>query len=380
MKTPASKLRSLLLPACLLPFGLALMLAGPVAADMRAGERIDERGLIDDDYYAAGGRVDIDAEVNGDLVVAGGEVRIGHRVAGDIIAAAGTLRIRGEVGDDLRASGGDIGVDADIGDDLVLSGGTLRLAPATRIGGDAWLAGGEIHIDGTIGGDIHVIGGDISLGGNIQGNVELEGGRIVILDNARIAGRLKYRSPRPAETASGASIAGAIDHEIGDRGYGDGGFGLLLPVTLALASVLFYLLFPRYTSASVRRIGADPFTSFGLGFLFFLFTPLLAVFLMLIVLGLWIGLSLLALYCVALLAGLLIACFFVAERGAKLLRQDVSSRARRLVSVIIAIFVLGLLQSIPLLGSLLLFVLLLFGLGAGLAELRYVYREPAAGA
>lgn len=360
--------------------GLLLSLAGPAAGDMRAGERIDESGPIGDDFYAAGGRVYIDAEVDGDLVVAGGEVRLGHRVSGDIIAAAGTLRIRGAVGDDLRASGGEIEVDADIGDDLVLSGGTLRLSPATRIGGDAWLAGGEVYIDGTISGDLRIYGGDVHLGGRIDGDVEIEGGRIRILDTARIGGRLKYRSPRPAETASGASIAGAIDHEVGDPGYGDGGFGLLLPVTLALASMLFYLLFPHYTVASVRRIGDDPFTSFGLGFVFFLFTPLLSLFLMLIVLGLWIGLSLLALYCLALLAGLLIACFFVAERGAKLLRQDISSRARRLVSVIVAIFVLGLLQSIPLLGSLLLFVLLLFGLGAGLAQLRYVYREPAAGA
>ena len=121
----------------------------------------------------------------------------------------------------------------------------------------------------------------------------------------------------------------------------------------------------------------DPFSSFGLGFLFFLFTPLLSLFLMLIVLGLWIGLSLLALYCLALLSGFLIACFFVADRGARLLRQDISSRGRRLISVIIAIFVLGLIQTIPVLGGLLLLVLLLLGLGAGIVRLRYVYREPA---
>ena len=56
-----------------------LMLSPLAAADMSAGERVTERGVIDDDYYAAGGSVDIDAEVNGDLVVAGGELKIGHR-------------------------------------------------------------------------------------------------------------------------------------------------------------------------------------------------------------------------------------------------------------------------------------------------------------
>ena len=44
----------------------------------------------------------------------------------------------------------------------------------------------------------------------------------------------------------------------------------------------------------------------------------------------------------------------------------------------VAIFLLGLVQAIPLLGGLLLFILLLLGLGAGLAQLRYVYRAPSA--
>ena len=72
----------------------------------------------------------------------------------------------------------------------------------------------------------------------------------------------------------------------------------------------------------------------------------------------------------------LIACFFVAERGAALFRQDIGSRSRRLISVIVAIFVLGLVQTVPLLGGLVLTLLLLLGLGAGLIQLRYVYRPP----
>ena len=247
----------------------------------------------------------------------------------------------------------------------------------TSIAGDAWLYGGKILIDGSINGNLKVIGVDIRLSGTVLGDVELEGVEIEILDSASIAGNLVYRSPQPAVTASGVQIGGRIDYEAGEQKYGDRGFGLFFSITLALAAILLYLLFPHYTMASVQRIRKDPFTSIGLGFVFFIMTPLLAVFLMLIVLGLWIGLSLLALYCIALLAGFLIACFFVAERGAKLFKQDISSRTRRLISVIIAIFVLGLVQAIPLLGGLLLFILLLLGLGAGLVQLRYVYQTPA---
>ena len=364
-----------ILLACLL-----LALAPIATAGMQAGEHISERGSIDDDYYAAAGVVDIDAVVDGDLIIAGGELLIGHKVAGDIIAAGGSIRIRGVVDDDVRISGGELDIDARIGDDLVASGGTIELASTTAIAGDVWLVGGDVYIDGTINGDLKVFGGDIRLAARVLGDVEIEGGDIEILERASVGGNLKYRSPRPSASLSPSQVGGDIDYESGELEYGDSGFGLVFPITLAIASILFYLLFPHYTVSSVSRIGTDPFASLALGFLFVVITPVLALFLMLIVLGLWIGLSLLALYCVALLAGFLIACFFVAERGARLFKQDISSRARRMISVIVAIFILGLLQSIPLLGGLLLFILLLLGLGAGLMQLRYVYRPLPAGA
>lgn len=357
---------------------LALLIPFAVLADSESSESVTLRGQIEDDYYAAGGVVDIDAVVDGDVIVAGGELSIGNRVSGDVIAAGGRLRVTGIVDDDVRISGGKLDIDAAIGDDLVASGGSIHLSAATAVGGDAWLAGGEVSVAGTISGNLKVFGGDIRLSGTVLGNVELEGGEIQILDSARIEGSLKYRSPQPAVAEGSAQIGGQIAYEAGETKYGDRGFGLFFSLTLVVASILFYLLFPHYTVAAVRRIGADPFISLGLGFLFLVGAPMIAFFLMLIVLGLWVGLSLLALYCVALLCGLLIACFFIAERGAKLFKQDISSRSRRLISVIIAIFVLGLVQTIPLLGGLILFILLLLGLGAGLVQLRYVYRTPSA--
>ncbi|MDH3630198.1 MAG: carbohydrate-binding domain-containing protein [Gammaproteobacteria bacterium] len=348
-------------------------------ADSDAGETVTKRGNIDDDYYSAGGVVDIDAVVAGDVIVAGGELYIGHLIEGDVIAAGGTLKIRGEIKDDIRASGGDLNIDAIIGDDLAAAGGSITLSPGVTVGGDAWLAGGEVHIAGTILGNLKVTGGDIRLSGTVHGDVELEGGEIQILDSARIDGELTYKSPRQATTGADAVISGGITHQPVDWDYADRGYGLVFSITLMVAAVLFYLFFPHYTLVSVKRIGSDPWSSLGLGFIFVVATPLVAFILMLIVLGLWVGLSMLALYCVALLSGFLIACFFVAERGARLIKQDISSRGRRLISVIVVIFVLGLIQMIPFLGGLILFLLLLLGLGAGLIQLRYVYRPAESG-
>ena len=349
-----------------------------LVAASNAGDTVVERGSIDDDYYAAGGVVDIDASVVGDVIIAGGEIYIGHLVAGDVIAAGGRLKIRGEIKDDVRIAGGDINIDAVVGDDLVAAGGSITLSPGTTVGGNAWLAGGEIHLAGSILGNLKVAGGRVRLSGAVHGDVVIDGAEIEILEGARIDGELDYRSPRPVTADDGATVTGKITYEAAEWDYADRGFGLFFSITLAVASILFYLFFPHYTVASVKRVSSDPWTSLGLGFIFTVATPMVAFMLMLIVLGLWVGLSLLALYCVALLSGFLIGCFFVADRGAKLFKQNIASRGRRLISVVVVIFILGLVQMIPLLGGLILFLLLLFGLGAGLMQLRYVYRPPEA--
>lgn len=67
--------------------------------------------------------------------------------------------------------------------------------------------------------------------------------------------------------------------------------------------------------------------------------------------------------------------FFLGDWGARLLHKDVATTARRLLSVSIAIILLGLLQLIPLVGWLLTFALLLFGLGAGILQLHFIYRQ-----
>ncbi|MDH3388838.1 MAG: polymer-forming cytoskeletal protein, partial [Gammaproteobacteria bacterium] len=289
--------------------GLVLAFPGLALAAADVADSVSARGGIDDDFYAAGGVVDIDADVAGDVVVAGGELYIGHRVAGDVIAAGGTLKIRGIVEDDVRVAGGDIVIDASIGDDLAASGGSILLSRAASVGGNAWVAGGEVQIAGSVDGNLKVVAGDIRLSGRVRGDVELDGGDIQILEGARIEGNLVFRSPKPAETDYGAQVGGRISYEPGESGYHDRGYGLFFSITLVIASILFYLLFPHYTVASVRRIRTDPFTSLGLGFIFLVATPVVAFFSMIIVLGLWVGLSVLALYCVALLCGFLIGCF-----------------------------------------------------------------------
>ena len=356
-------------------FGLMFIFPLTSFSDSDADETVTKRGTVDDDYYAAGGVVDVDAEVSGDVIVAGGELYIGHRIDGDIMAAGGTVKIRGEVKDDVRISGGDLYIDANIGDDLALAGGSITVSPGSTIGGKAWLAGGDVHMAGTINQDLKITAGNIRLSGTVHGDVELEGGKIQILESAQIDGKLSYKSPEEGNIDSAARITGKVTYEAMEWDYSERGSGILFSLTLMVAGISLFWLFPKFTLSSVQRITADPWKSVGLGLVLFLVTPIVAVILMFLVFGVWIGLTVLALYCVALLLGFLIACFFLGDRGAKIMKTDLNTTGRRIISVTLAIILIGFLSIIPVLGGLLLFILLLLGLGAGVLQLHFTYRQ-----
>jgi hypothetical protein len=70
-----------------------------------------------------------------------------------------------------------------------------------------------------------------------------------------------------------------------------------------------------------------------------------------------------ALYPILLLAGFLTGVFYAGDLGWRRMRREEVSRAGRLWSFVVALIVIALLALVPLLGTLLLFVLMLLGVG-----------------
>ena len=342
-----------------------------------SGETVTRRGTVNDDYYAAGGTVDINAVISGDAVIAGGELFIGHNIKGDVIAAGGSVQLRGDIQDDVRTAGGDISIDANIGDDLIASGGRINVSAGSTIGGEVWLAGGDVRVAGTVNKDLVIGAGSIRLSGTIHGNVRLEGGEIQILEGAIIDGDLHYRSPNEANIHSAARITGNVTYEQVEWDHSHRGTGIFFIITMIVASFVLYKLFPGFTMSTADRISAEPLKSLGTGFLVLIIAPITASLLMALVLGIWIGLSIMALYFVALLIGFLVSCFFVGDWLARRFNKDVSSTGRRFISVALVILVLGLLKNIPVIGALLIFALLMSGLGAVILQLKDIYSQSA---
>jgi len=361
----------------LLLFLSVCMLAIPMTAFSmpESGETVSKRGTIDDDFYAAGGTVDINAVVAGDVVAAGGDLFIGHHIEGDVIAAGGTITIRGEVLDDVRTAGGDITVDSIIGDDLIASGGRIKLSPDTQVSGEAWLAGGDVYIAGTVNRDLVVGAGSVSIAGVVHGDVRIESGSLEILDGALISGDVYYRGPGEAFIHPDSKITGQLHYEQVDWERPHEGMGIFFALSMIVASIVFYKLFPGFTQSTTDRLSADPLKSLGAGLVTFIMVPVIAALLIAIVVGLWVGLSIMALYLVALITGLLMAFFAVSDWSARRFNIDVSTNKRRLLVTAVVIFVIALLGNIPVVGGLIMFVLLLTGLGAEVMQLRMLYKQ-----
>ena len=351
-------------------FALLLLIPSTALQAQEIGESVSRRGTVNEDIYLAGGNVNVAAEVDGDVVAAGGNVTIGDDIKGDALLAGGNLTIRGKLHDDVRAAGGSVTLDAEVGDDALLAGGNVTLTPSTRVGGRAWLAGGQLSIAGRIGKELKAAGGHIAIAGEVMGDATLMGENIEIRPEAVIHGNLRYISPKPAVIDKAAKIEGTVTHLPSpehERGIAHAGASIGFLVSLMVTGVVLLLLLPRFAAAATERIAQAPWKSLGLGLALLTATPLVIVLLFASFIGVWLGLILLASYLVALLGGFLVGALCTGQTGFKLLRKQTEiTRGWRVAVLVITLVVVGVLGLVPGLGGLVIFGMLLFGLG-GLA-------------
>jgi cytoskeletal protein CcmA (bactofilin family) len=349
----------LFIPLIILASGGAVLLA------QDAGEIVVKRGTIEDDIYVAGRSVDVAAEVQGDLTVAGQRVNIDQLVAGDVMAAGESITIRARVGDDVRAAGRTVTIAGSVTDHVVAAGETVDIISAATIGGYAWLAGREVNVAGKVGGDLKAAGQLVIISGEIGGDAMLMAEEIRILASARINGNLIYRSENEPEIAEGAVIAGdIIAKPVLYREREGRGAGILFLAALAVAGMVYFLLFPSFSVAGAAGLRQTPFSALGVGVAFLFATPFVILLLFVTVIGMLVALPLFAWYLLSLLGGFLTAVIYVGDAGLRLAGKAGAGKGMRVLSIVLALLALVLMQIIPVLGALAMLVLFLLGLGA----------------
>jgi cytoskeletal protein CcmA (bactofilin family) len=323
------------------------------------------------DHFAAGQDVTVAKAVAGDLLAAGRQIVLEEKVGGDAVAAGGMVRLNGNVSGNAYAAGGQVFVNGTISHNARLAGGNVEIAPSSRIDGGASIAAAQIRVSGPIGGYLQAAGGSLYLDGPVGGDVEGTARQIELGPNARISGKLRYRSSGALKQDAGAQVLGGIEQlpfevrtapRMG-RGLARLAFWVWTLGLILLVAILLFLL-PAFGTV-IGTLEDRPGVSALLGFALLVCIPIASLILLITLIGAPLALLSMAAYFALLLVGYLAAAAAVGDLLLKRLRHGtVLTAGWRIIAAICGIFIIALLGLIPLLGGLIVFAALIMGIGA----------------
>ena len=264
------------------------------------------------------------------------------------------------------------------------AGESVRLLDGASIAGRAWLAGREIDVGGSIGREAKVAGREVTIRGEILGDIHIWAEEISILPSAQIHGNLTYRSISEAYIHPDARIDGDvafIRSEVPHRFMGFafatiGVTGIFLFLGLLLLGVAHVFLFPNLLFTAAQTLTTSSWRALGLGLLLLLGVPVVMVLLATSLVGIPLMLILGAAYVISLAAAYFVVAIAIGRRGARLVGRSAEATAWNRIAVLAGgVFVLTLLELVPVLGALVVLLALVLGLGA-FAIQAYRLRAP----
>lgn len=348
----------------------------PVAADAFSVKTADTYNLastetVEGNLYIAGGAIKIDGHITGDLVVAGQNLSIDGTVDGDVIAFAQGVNINGEVKGSIRVFGQNINLNGITGRNVNAFGSSINTGSESEIGIDLAVFGAWGSFDGLVKGSLH--------GGLSQANINSRIGQDVDLDlessnpktnlvlgpDAVIGGNLKYTSPVEAEIANPEAISGTVEYQqpspkttnwtevLMKKFYQLAGLILIGLVLLGIRKKSFA------TVSEVMK--KKPWASLLIGLAVLVATPVVMLILIITAIGIPLALLLLAGYLILLGISVIYSAYYL---GVLVVDGLNKKPINPFVALIIGLFILVILSIVPLLGGLLIFLFILFGLGA----------------
>ncbi len=378
--------------------GLAVvaLMSGLPAAPAQAEGQVAISGEVniiaegDGETVAIGGDVKVSGRANDELVAIGGQVSVDVQSEGETVLVGGQIKIDGAFADELVAIGGVIDYHGANTEELVLIGGEVTVHEQAVSGGPAHIFGGEVILDGRFASESEFGGGtveasgqfadnikisarEVFVSGEFYGDLEIEGETIHIKEGAVIIGHLTMRSPdepkidETVELQPGSwtyEYIEEFDPMIGNMALSDivgiltGALSVLL-IFLSLTALAAFIVvigsgrISRQASAAFRQA---PGKSFLIGLATVLITGVVGAFFLVILIGpllpLFVG-----------IVGFFIAAYTLASMMFRKVGAELSLGSRVGFTAVGTIFLLAL-QLVPILGSLVVFVLSVIGMGA----------------
>lgn len=321
-------------------------------------------------YFVAAERVIINGTVNGDAYIAAGQVEVHGTINGDLLVAGGDVEIGGTVTDDVRVAGGNVRMNGAVGKNVSAVGGNIAVSPAASIAGGLLVASGSLIEGGTVLNNLRAAVGQVEVTGSVGKNVDVVGGQLTVARGANVGGDLTamLSAKDRSEIAEGA-VKGAINvkqkEEDPTRVIGirpkTFWFKVFWVGSLLLTGLVLYLLsrrsFTEYGTIAMTRLGWS--LLWGLGLV--VVTPIAVILLCATIIGIPLGLTLLALYLFVLyLSQLSIGI----AAGVRQVGPNMSSGWILYFAFVVGTIIFQGLSLIPIVGVILEIVVLFVGSGA----------------
>ncbi|MGB3944160.1 MAG: hypothetical protein WBK88_05150 [Methanothrix sp.] len=307
---------------------VASILSCAPAADalkFAGGDLVSIDSPIADDLFAGGKAVRINAPVDS-AFIAGGDVIINGPIKGDLVVAGGVVELNCEVGGKVVVAGGIVNLSGDVARNVVIAGGEVRILPSANIGMDAAIAGADVYHAGDVAGTLWVS----------AGNFENEGTAGMVKFSIWERGEDALR-PEPFITT----------------------FSLLMILGFLLLGVSSLRLFPGVYSAVDREVMKSPARKALLGIGLIAASMILIVISILTLVGIPLGIILLALFVAALLLADLFVSFSLGRRIGSEMKRDMGD----IQAFVLGYAVLSILFLIPYLGPILKILTVSLGFG-----------------
>ncbi len=352
---------------------LLVLPAAVNAIELRGGEDLDYSSdkIFHGNTFIAGSNINFEAVVEGDLFIIGSEVDLdGAKILGDLYIGAGYVTLKDIEVEDVRLGSGDLSIQGSkISGDLMVGSGQVTIDKNTKISGSIYVGTGVFNLEGIVEENLRIGAGRVVIDAQIGGEVKVNADSLNIKKNSQINGKVIYRYSKEGEKAKIAQEAELLggfsqkqktvatkSQNFWSINLSSFFFSLIMYLVLGL---LIVLLAPRCVRKAANILQTKPWSTLGWGVLGLFVLPIILFIIFATIIGISIfligfGVYFLLIYLAKIFVGIWL--------GIKLLKSEKKNHVP-IWEMTLGVIILSILGVIPIIGSWITFLILLFGIG-----------------
>lgn len=310
------------------------------------------------DVSNIGDKIETKKDVDGSSFNIGNTVKVNNNSNGINFTLGNIAEVSGK-SDYSFIVGNEVNIkDADFKDGFI-AGNIVNIE--SNIKRDSYIAGNIINLDGKIGRNVYITGSEVTINGEIEGNVSIAAEKITV-KNAKINGTLNYNDDARISISKNSSISKSKTYESNknEKSFVNKIFSVFeLYTNLLLLGIILMLMFKKmFDKIEKLEVNFESIVKhFSIGFLFLIAVPIISLILISTMLGVGIGLILLAIYFIIMYMSSIFSCYYIFN---KLLNKKIENKYTILIVGLVIIYALRL---VPVISGIVQPVFLLVGIG-----------------